>query len=84
MLPLDHDPNSAFRFADDRIILRFPLESVEAGSRVSVFKIDPGIGERLGLLTTVTMGEGGWVGLAFPTILRAGEAFSAVPEPRSG
>src|SRR5689334_4440867 len=36
-----------FRFADDRIILRFRLEGVEAGWQVSVFKIDPQTGERL-------------------------------------
>ena len=44
-------------------------------------KIDPGTGERLGLLATATVGEGGWVDLAEPIIVRAGEAFVAVPEP---
>jgi hypothetical protein len=34
---------------------------VEAGRRVSVFRIDPGTGERLGLLGRATVGEGGWV-----------------------
>ncbi len=47
---------------------------------MSVFKIDPGTGERLGLLATATVGEGGWVDLADPIIVRAGEAFIAVPE----
>ena len=61
MLPLYEDPWFTFRFADDRIIPRFHLEGVEAGRRVSVFKIDPGTGERLGLLATATVGEGGWV-----------------------
>jgi hypothetical protein len=28
-----------------------------------------------------TVGERGWVGLAEPIIVRAGEAFTAVPEP---
>jgi hypothetical protein len=46
MLPLYHDPHFTFRFADDRMIPRFHLEGVEAGRRVSVFKIDPGTGER--------------------------------------
>ena len=64
MLPLYEDPWFTFRFADDRIIPRFHLEGVEAGRRVSVFKIDPGTGERLGLLATATVGEGGWVDLA--------------------
>jgi hypothetical protein len=45
-----------------------------------VFRIDPGTGERLGLLATATAGEGGWVDLAEPIIVKAGEAFVAVPE----
>ena len=80
MLPLYHDPHFTFHFADDRIIPRFHLEGVEAGRRVAVFKIDPATGERLGLLATATVGEGGWVELAEPIIVRAGEAFVAVPE----
>ena len=81
MLPLYHDPHYTFRFADDRIIPRFHLEGVEVGRRVSVFRIDPGTGERLGLLATATVGEGGWVDLTEPIIVRAGEAFIAVPDP---
>jgi hypothetical protein len=81
MRPLYEDPHFTFRFADDRIIPRFHLEGVEAGQRVSVFKIDPGTGERLGLLATATAGEGGWVDLAEPIIVKAGEAFVAVPGP---
>jgi hypothetical protein len=81
MIPLHHDPYFTFRFADDRIIPRFHLEDVEAGRRVQVFMIDPGTGERLGLLATATVGEGGWVDLTEPIIVRAGEAFIAVPEP---
>jgi hypothetical protein len=80
MLPLYHDPHFTFRFAEARIIPRFHLEGVEAGRRVSVFRIDPGTQERLGLLATATVGEGGWVDLAEPIIVRAGEAFVAVPE----
>jgi hypothetical protein len=45
---------------------------------VEVFKIDPATGERLGLLATATVGEGGWVDLPEPIIVRAGEAFMAV------
>ncbi len=81
MLLLHHDPHFTFRFADDRIIHRFHLEGVEAGRRVEVFKIDPGTGERLGLLATAAVGEGGWVDLKEPIIVRAGEAFVGVPEP---
>ena len=83
MLPLYEDPHFTFRFADDLIIPRFHLEGVEAGRRVEVFKIDPTTGERLGLLATASVGEGGWVDLPEPIIVRAGEAFVAVPEPLS-
>jgi hypothetical protein len=79
--PLYEDPWFTFRFADDRLIPRFHLEGVAAGRRVSVFRVDPGTGERLGLLATATVGEGGWVDLREPIIVRAGEAFVAVPEP---
>ena len=81
MLPLYHDLYFTFRFADERIIPRFHLEGVEAGRRVKVYKIDPGTGERLGLLAMATVGEGGWVDLLEPIIVRGGEAFIAVPEP---
>jgi hypothetical protein len=80
MMPLYQDPHFTFRFADDRIIPRFHLESVEAGRKISVFKIDPGTGKRLSLLTTATVGDGGWVDLGEPIKVRAGEAFVAVPE----
>jgi hypothetical protein len=80
MTPLHQDPWFTFRFADDRLIPRFHLEGVEAGRRVAVFKIDPGTGERLGLLTTATVCDGGWVDLGNPIIVRAGEAFIVVPE----
>ena len=81
MIPLHQDSCFTFRFTDDRIIPRFHLESVEVGRRVSVFKFDPGTGERLGLMTKTTVGEGGWVDLGEPIIVRAGEAFLVVPEP---
>ena len=80
MLPLYQDPWFTFRFADDRLIPRFHLEGVEAGRQVSVFKIDPGTGERLGLLATATVGDDGWVDLPVAVVVRAGEAFIAVPE----
>lgn len=79
MLPLHRDPWFTFCFADDRVIPRFHLEGVPAGQLVSVFRIDPGNGERLGLLATATVCEGGWVDLAEPITMRAGEGFIAVP-----
>ncbi len=81
MVPLYHDPHFTFRFTDDRIISRFHLEGVEAGQCVSVFKIDAGTGERLGLLATAAVGEGGWVDLPVPVVMKAGDAFIAVPGP---
>ncbi len=81
MLPLYEDPHFTFLFADDRLIRRFHLDGVEAGRRVVVYRIDPATGERLGLLATATVGKGGWVDLPGPIIVRAGEAFVAVPEP---
>ena len=83
MPPLYQDPHFTFRFADDRRIPRFHLEGVEAGRRVSVIRIDVGTGERMGVLATATVGEGGWVDLMEPIIVRAGEAFIAVPEQES-
>jgi hypothetical protein len=81
MVPLYQDPWFTFRFSDDRIVPRFHLDGVEVGRHVSVFKIDPGTGDRLGLLTLAAVGDGGWVDLPQPIIVRAGEAFIAVPEP---
>jgi putative acetyltransferase len=83
MRPLYEDPYFTFRFADDRLIPRFHLEGIPASRHVSVFKIDPGTGERLGLLATATVGEGGWVELTEPIIVKAGEAFIAVPTTAS-
>lgn len=83
MLPLYHEPHFTFRFAVDRIIPRFHLEGVEAGRRVAVYKINPDSGERLDLLMTTGVGEGGWVDLPEPIIVRAGEAFIAVPDSSS-
>jgi hypothetical protein len=82
MIPLHHDPHFTFRFADDRIIPRCHLEGVEAGRRVEVFKIDADSGQRLGLLARATVGDGGWIDLTEPIVVRAGEAFIAVPVHR--
>jgi hypothetical protein len=79
MRPLYEDPCFTFRFASDRIIPRFHLEGIEVGRQVSVFRIDESTGDRLGLLATATVGEGGWVDLSPAIIVRAGDAFVAVP-----
>lgn len=79
-LPLYEDPWFTFRFAADRLIPRFHLEGVAAGRRVSVFRLDPATGEPLGLIATATVGDGGWVDLAEPIVVRAGEGFVVVPK----
>ncbi len=78
---LYEEPHFTFRFAEARIIRRFRLEGVEAGRPVSLLKIGTGSGERLDLLAKATVGESGRVDLNEPIIVRAGEAFVAVPEP---
>jgi len=83
MLSLYEDPWFTFRFADDRLIPRFRLEGVPAGCRVAVFRIDPGTGQRLGLLATAVTGDGGWVDLPEPIVVRGGDAFIAVPERKN-
>jgi hypothetical protein len=80
VLPLYEDSWFTFRFADDRLIPRFHLEGVPPGRQVSVFQVDPVAGERLRLLARGTVGAGGWVDLAVPILVRAGEAFIAVPD----
>ena len=80
MIPLYHELHFTFRFGDNRIIPRFHLEGVETGRQVSVLKIDSDTGERLGLLATAIVGEGGWVDLTEPIVVNAGDAFIAVPE----
>jgi hypothetical protein len=59
MTPLYQDPCFTFRFAEDRLISRFHLESVPVGQRVSVFKIDPSTGKRQSLLQSATAGKNG-------------------------
>jgi hypothetical protein len=96
MLPLHHDLPVIFRFVDERIIHRIHLEAVEAGRQVAIYTIntdrgdadggglggvDAGDGERLGLLATADVGEGGWVDLPQPLPVRAGNAIVAVPAP---
>ena len=80
MLPLFRDPFFTFRFADDRIVPRFHLDGVPAGRGVQVFGIDPATGQPTMLLRSATAGEGGWVDLAEPIVVRAGEGFVARPD----
>jgi hypothetical protein len=80
MIPLYRDPHFTFRFADDRIIPRFHLEGVETGRMIAIFKLDAATDDRLELLAKAVVGEGGWVNLAEPLIVRVGEGFVAVPD----
>jgi hypothetical protein len=80
MIPLYHESHFTFRFADDRIIPRFHLEAVEIGRCVSVYRMDPETGERLSRIATAIAGEGGWVDLPEPILVRAGDGFVAVPD----
>jgi hypothetical protein len=79
MMVLHADPHDAVRFAHDRVIPRFHLEGIPAGTPVAVYRIDPVTEQRHDLLTTATVGDGGWVGLPEPLRVRAGDAFVAVP-----
>ncbi len=80
MIPLHRDRHYTFRFGESRIIPRFHLDGVAAGVGVSVFGYDATTERRLGLIATATVGEGGWVDLPEPLVVRAGEGFVAVPE----
>ena len=80
MVPLYREPYFTFRFADDRIIPCFHLEGVRPGQRVSVFDLDPETGAQGTLLVTATAGENGWVDVATPILVRAGDGCVAVPE----
>lgn len=81
MLPLHADPQYTFRFTDDRVVPRFHLDGAPPGQPVAVFCIDPATGERLAQLAAAHVGDGGWVNLPSPIIVKAGEAFVAVVAP---
>jgi hypothetical protein len=70
-----------FRFADDRIIPRFHLDGLAAGTRVTIYRIDTVTEERREQLATAVVGADGWVELAEPLRVRAGDAFIAEPGP---
>ena len=80
MTPLHRDPHFCFRFADDRLIPRFHLDGVEPARHVAVYRLDPQTGGPSDLLVRAVTGDGGWVDLSEPLIMRAGEGFVAVAE----
>lgn len=80
MPTIHEDPHFAFRFGEDRVIPRFHLPGLAAGTAVAVYRTDPATGDRLGLLAAAAVGAGGWVDLAEPLRVRAGDTFVAVPD----
>jgi hypothetical protein len=80
MIPLHRERHYTFRFGEARTIPRFHLEGIEAERPVTVYRIDPESGERMGLITMATVGVDGWVDLPEPIFVTAGEAFIAVPQ----
>ncbi len=85
------DPRGRNRDATRGAVLHLPvrrraassrshLEGVEVGRRVSVYQINPGTGERVRSLAEAAVGDGGWVDLFEPIMVRAGDAFVAVPQ----
>ncbi|MFO0880813.1 MAG: hypothetical protein U0840_26075 [Gemmataceae bacterium] len=82
MIPLHRDRFFTFRFAEDRRVGRFHLEGVEAGSGLLVVRLDPVTGQPGELLARAVVGEGSWVELGEPMIVRAGGGFLvSVEEP---
>ena len=85
MLPLYRDPHYTFRFAEDRLVDRFHLDGVEPGTSVSVYAIDLAAGECPEPIAEAVAGDGGWVNLPEPLVVRAGGGFVAVAgSPRPG
>ncbi len=78
MLPLYRDPHFTFRFAEDRLVGRFHLDGVTAGTPVSVFGLDPATGGCRELIAEAVVGDGGWVDLSEALVIRAGGGFVAV------
>lgn len=69
------DPHFTFRFAEARVVPRFHLEGVPPGTPVLVRACDTAAP-----LARAVVGEGGWVNLPEPLIVRAGDGFEAVPQ----
>jgi hypothetical protein len=81
-VPPFEDPRFTFRCEDARVVPGFHLNGVKAGQRLAVFKMDPGTGKKLDRLTTAIVVADGWVDLAEPISMKAGESFIALPDLR--
>jgi hypothetical protein len=79
MKSLYQSPWFTFRFGEDRVIDRFHLEGVLAAQRISIFRLDEPSNQRGELIRLATADASGWVELAEPIVVRAGDCFIAVP-----
>lgn len=82
MVPLYEQPWFTFRFAEDRLIPRFHLEGPRVGCRVEVHAADPDSLRPLRLLAAGVVGEGGWVDLPEPIVVRANDVFVVFPDEK--
>lgn len=83
MIPLLHESHYTFRFGDDRIIPRFHLEGMMEGLRVRITRIETVNEVRSTMIATAIVGRDGWVDLAQPIRVRAGEGFVVEPDQGS-
>ena len=78
MIPLHHETDFTFRFAEPRVVGRFHLDGVAPGTVVAVRRLVSS-GDVVGeLLATVVVGAGGWVDVAPPLRVDAANGFRVV------
>lgn len=77
MIALYHESHFTFRFGDSRRIELIHLEGVPPGRTVTLVRIDATTGERLGIIASAVVGDGGWVDLPQAIVVSAGDAFIA-------
>ncbi|MBY0524462.1 MAG: hypothetical protein K2R98_13735 [Gemmataceae bacterium] len=80
LISLYQDPWFTFRFAESRRIPRFQLEGVAVGQRVVVQAVDPETKQPIRDLAHGMVGNEGWVDLAEPIVVHAGDVFVVKPE----
>ena len=78
-MKLYEDPGYTFWFSENRVIDRFHLDGQLVGRRVSVHALDHHTGQPRQVLLWACVGPGGWVELAEPLVVRAGDGFLAFP-----
>ncbi|MFO0865976.1 MAG: hypothetical protein U0744_15225 [Gemmataceae bacterium] len=80
MLPLYRDPHYFFRFDDARIISRVHLEGAKPGLTVKLVRVDPRSMKEGDVIAHAVVEAEGWVEFSPPILVRAGEAFLAIPD----